>query len=180
MTLRVQLRNPGTRGYTLIELLIVVAIIAIMSAASMTIFVAPMQENAIASIDNARQNGESTFFARLVEDAHSANRILAAQPGKLSLETTGTVPQTITYYTDEQHSLRRHVAKSPGDLKSPNAGAALLENVQTFTPEQISDGKECRITLASATTRYARTFGESHTIVLGIGSQGWTGREAQP
>lgn len=166
-------------GYTLIELLIVVAIIAIMSAASITVFVAPMQENAFASIDNARQNGEATLFARLVEDAHSADRIIAAQPGKLALETSGTHAQTITYYIDSQQMLRRHVTNAATGPATANAGAALLENVQTFTPGQTANGKQCSITLASGTTRYARKIGDSHSIVLGIGTQGWTG-EAQP
>ena len=167
-------------GYTLIELLIVVAIIAIMTAGSLTVIVAPMQEQAFASIDHARQTGESACFARLVEDAHAAVRVAIAEPGKLVLETTGTRAESVMYYVDAEKHLRRLVAPAgQAPDATGSAGAALMDDVQTFTA--VSDGptRQCRIVIAASTAKYNRTLSASHELVLGVGADSWTGEAVQ-
>jgi prepilin-type N-terminal cleavage/methylation domain-containing protein len=166
-------------AFTLIELLIVVAIIAIMSAASMAVIVAPMQERTFASLDHSRQAGESTLLARLVEDTHSAARIPTAEAGRLVLETTGSAALRITYHVDTDHHLRRHVAKLSEPAAADGTGAALIDDVLSFTPELVSDGRQCRVQIASGVVKYNRPVGSRQDVVLAVGSAGWSG-EVRP
>lgn len=170
------LSSGSRRGFTLIELLIVVAILAIITGGSLTVIIAPMQEQAFASIDHSRQTGESTCLARLVEDAHAASAITAAEPGKLVLETTGSAARTITYYIDSQKHLRRHSAEAGTALDvNSAAGAALLDDVQSFTVEPIEASKLYRVRLASGTTRYNRILADAHELTVGVGATAWSG-----
>lgn len=161
-------------AFTLIELLIVIAIIAILTAASITTFVAPMQEQAFASIDHSRQVGESTLLARLVEDAHSADKVTTASAGEFVLQTTGTAPISIRYYVDDSKRLRR--SANALDAPQPTSpGASLMDDVNTFTAEQLTTGGQYRVRLASGTSRYARKLENSHELVLNVGAAAWTG-----
>jgi prepilin-type N-terminal cleavage/methylation domain-containing protein len=59
-------------AFTLIELLIVVAIIAIMSAASMAMLVAPLREQVFNDIRLEQEAGASRLFTQITADAHDA------------------------------------------------------------------------------------------------------------
>lgn len=157
-------------GFTLIELLIVVAIVAIMSAASMAILVGPMQVQALSSMHHSAQAGATTALARMVDDAHQSAS-LAPAPG-----TTGTLVMqslvpgqpAILYYVDANRNLRRVQTTTDafGAATQANAGAALLNDVQTFTADSTTTPGLTEVHLRAASSRYQKEVIVDHRLLL--------------
>lgn len=118
------------RAFTLIELLIVIAIIAIVTASSMAVMTAPAEENVFANADYEAEAGQGLLFGRLAMDCHAATTATVEQE-RLVLEGADST----LYFVDEKRRLRRAAFKAgepppaPGDVP---VGSALVPNVHTF------------------------------------------------
>lgn len=94
------------RAMTLIELLIVVAIIAILSAAALAVVVAPLAD-VLRSRAEARLNGGfGMLHAALVADLHDAREARIGADGS-ELEVVGPDGTAVVYAVDEGGTLRR-------------------------------------------------------------------------
>lgn len=100
------------RAFTLIELLIVIAIIAILAGGMIAYVVMPPKEQLQATADMEIERGLGTFFSKLVADAHNAIRLTLAKNNKaIVLEGSGQDASAV-YFVDQHHCLRRSLMTS--------------------------------------------------------------------
>ena len=66
-------------AFTLVEMLIVIAMIAVFAGASLVVVTAPAQEQAYADIETPFEAGAARFFASVVGDAHGATTMLVSR-----------------------------------------------------------------------------------------------------
>ncbi len=180
----VSVRNGGTvrrrrRAFTLIELLIVVAIIAIMSAATFSIITAPLQEDVLSDIEASAETGLATFFSALVQDAHSATVMEPQASGDgMRLRGAAAGGADVVYQVDAQRRLRRMVTAEEGPdgpVAGPAPGAAILENVEALTVEAIPDSRLWRVAVRGGTTRFGRPLIFDRQVNLGVGVTSFSG-----
>ncbi|MCB2156959.1 prepilin-type N-terminal cleavage/methylation domain-containing protein [bacterium] len=148
------------QGLTLIELLIVIAIISIMAAGSLAIITEPMKEHVRANIRMEQEAGFSTLAAQIVADAHDSDK---AKVGTESIEFPGIA----RYYVDGARVLRRSV----GD---DTAGAALLPHVREFTMDRSSEDGLQQIHVVSSIVIAEREVRLDRRIPLRVGND-WIG-----
>ncbi len=174
---QIQLRSQS--AFTLIELLIVVAIIAIFSAAMMAVITAPMFEHKRAIIEGSQQAGIATLLARLVEDAHTAQSVESIEQG---IVFSGTANRgNVFYVTDKEHQLHRMEAAITATLesKSVNAAPILITGVQSFTAQPMAQTAGMyRITLECLLHSNRDPLPWRQDIDVAVGT-GWAGGGAQ-
>lgn len=101
--------NRHPRGVTLIELLIVVAILAIMSASLLAVVVAPIREQVITDIRVEQLEGTTILLSRFVEDAHLSGQMELAQDGTvIHFSSRGSTERNIVYKMDDAGIIRRY------------------------------------------------------------------------
>lgn len=122
-----------TSAFTLIELLIVVAIIAIIVGSSLTVVTAPMFERMRADDEQSFETGAGVLFSQLAEDAHRARQLDAGTSGTLTLTLAAPDNAVITYSTTQSGTLWRKGADQ-------QTSATLLTGVQQFTAEKQPGG----------------------------------------
>jgi prepilin-type N-terminal cleavage/methylation domain-containing protein len=163
-------------GFTLIETLIVFAILAILSTSSLVIVTAPMYERAYADIEAPREAGLATLLPALVSDAHAAASAEGAD-GAFVLRGAAPGGGDIAYFVDTARQLRRAQA-APGasvdELRGLAAGSALIEDIEVFSAARDEATGLWRVTLRAATTRLARDMSADRTIAVAVGKR-WAG-----
>lgn len=158
------------RAFTLIELLIVVAIIAVVTASSMAVITGPMFERVRAEDQEAFEAGAGIFFATLVQDAHRATIMQAGTSGTITLlmDPQTSAPRNIKYAVNELRTLTRAV-----DNKQVSS---LVPAVQSLTAEKLSTGSLWNVTLTGYLRGYdGRPTTVSRRMDILAGSKAWTG-----
>jgi prepilin-type N-terminal cleavage/methylation domain-containing protein len=131
------------RGFTLIEMLIIVAVLAIAAGGMMGLIVAPIQEQVIADREASWEAGAAVLAARVVRDAHGASAVGTTEDGGLWLDTAaGRV-----VYTLNGDLVQRRVGNA--------AAATLLDGVATLEAAPLADGR-WSLRLEGATNRAHR------------------------
>lgn len=155
------------RGMTLIELLIVTAIMAIMSAALISTILMPLQEQAAVEIQAEQSRGIALAVSALTEDFHNAESAIFEEEGELIL-TSQT--QELAYFIDENEVLRR-VA---GDDRNANGGTPVASTAREFNVEISESNEFANVFIKLSDQKYQRTFetGNSFTVLIG---QRWMG-----
>ena len=113
-------------GFTLIEILIVIAIIAIGSASLMGAILLPMRDHFMASQQAAWQSGATAFFHRLVEDVRTADGMEIDEKG------------AVTFLHGER--TRVYTVDPRGILRMEPGGVALLTDVESLTVGRDGEG----------------------------------------
>lgn len=181
------------RGVTLIELLIVIAIIAVMSAATLAVITAPLQEDVLSRMDAATEAGLASFFSALAQDAHTAATLepVAEAPG-LRLKGAGGEggAADVVYFVDGHRRLRRAVVAAgsvpgsgpaggadgrTGEGAAPAPGTALLEDVQELTAEPAAEGRLWKVRVRGGTERFGRPLVYDRQMILGVGLTSFAG-----
>jgi prepilin-type N-terminal cleavage/methylation domain-containing protein len=171
---------PGglRRGYTLIEMLIVVAILAVFSASSLVIVTAPMYERVYADIEAPREAGLATLLPALVADAHAAASA-EAPDGAFILRGAAPDGGDVAYFVDSAKQLRRAQAAagaSVDEMRAQTAGAALIEDIEVFSAAHDEATGLWSVTVRAATSRLARNMSADRTIAVAVG-KAWAGGE---
>lgn len=175
------MRRTACHGVTLIELLIVAAIISVSSAALLAVVTAPGYEQNRATIDRELQAGMAMFFSRLPGEAHAATRVESA-PGAFALAGAGRDGADVVYVVDAQNMLRR-LETAPDETAAFLEGRAeaqrmrtaplLVPSVQALSAEPAKDGLwRFRLEVLGSSNRQPLPY--ANQMDLGIGSF-WTG-----
>lgn len=143
-----RLQNP--RALTLIELLIVTAIVAIMASSLLAVITAPAHEQIFADVDNQFESGSAIFFSALVADAHSARSLKTNEKFQaLVLEPGDINDSAVVYFVDDRKNLRRAAVPTAdaetflsmeGDAVGDEwqrRGAAILPDVEMLVAERL-------------------------------------------
>jgi prepilin-type N-terminal cleavage/methylation domain-containing protein len=131
-------------AYTLIELLIVVAIISIISASSLGLFVLPMSERKFSDVSAEQLGAARMLFGSLVPDLHRSTELVSLGNGYRIVgdEATGGAS---TEYLVEGGILRRRVL--------PDGVAIILgRGVERFTLTISDDGRSVLLLFDSELT----------------------------
>lgn len=169
-------------AFTLIELLIVVAILAILSAATLGPIVAPLREQQYAEQEAACLGSLELLLPILVADAHAAVRLEPSTDGPcFALTRRGGA--AAVYRLDEDEVLRRCVleAEDVSEVMKggpmPPSAAPLGDGIRSFTAHLMPDGR-LRVVLSASRGTHARPLAMEHDIVVRLGEPG--GKGAQP
>ena len=148
------------RAFTLIEMLIVVAIISILAIGMIAYITVPPREQMQATVDMENEMGLSAFFAKLVTDAHNAAGLTITQNKKgLILEDSGKDVSAV-YFIDRNDHLRRclmtrqqtaELADATDDINVTLPSILLVGNVRRFEtiPEEKSELWRVRVSIAT-------------------------------
>jgi prepilin-type N-terminal cleavage/methylation domain-containing protein len=170
--------RTGHRAFTLIELLIVVALLAIFAAASLSVITTPAEEQHTANMDMQTEAGMGLFFSTVVADMHDATTVTQTQtPAGLELSGLGGSQRAVRYWVDPRNQLRRaafstaaSVEMAPGD----GSGAPILENVRTFEGTQLPEPGRWRVRVVTHQSRFGRSIDfDRHVDVLA--GHAWAG-----
>ncbi|MBI5155490.1 type II secretion system protein [Candidatus Poribacteria bacterium] len=167
-------------AYTLIELLIVVAIMAIFAGGTMAVITAPMQERVWADAEMPLEAGAATFFAKAVSDVHDAGSLeYSDSPSAIFLWPVHATDAAVAYVVGPDGVLRR-VAGSSEDIAraisepSPSSGPALVSGVTDLRAEHLGEGPVWRISLRAGSEILGRQVVTEHSVNLAVG-RGWVG-----
>lgn len=164
-----------TRAFTLIELLIVVAIIAVISASSLAVLTGPMYERVRAEDQQAFETGSGLFFATVIADAHRAASL------EVSPTDSSATTQTLTFQiADATTSTVRYTVNSAGILSRSVDGkltANLAPGIQVLTAEKQSTASLWTVTLAGKIRGFDAGVQTTTTRQLDVlvGPNSWTG-----
>lgn len=176
--------SRGNSAFTLIELLIVVAIIAIFAASSLSVVTAPAEEQAFSIIDEHFESGTNLFFTHFVADAHDAESLRVIEnPPALILTQAGETNSAVAYFVDSRHQLRRAILS--GDELAALAtrgergaleyrGAVLIEAVVELRAEKQESTGLWRVSLHARSTRLDREINVNRHVDVCVGHS-WLG-----
>lgn len=172
------------RAFTLIELLIVVAIMGMISASMLAFIQTPAEEHTFAVIENAMESGAALFFTHITSEAHRAKAIKSGSVGQsLALTGAGRNGLDVVYFVDSEKRLRRvetphEEARKILDGTSAKTvvplGAALLSHVQHIGVEPNGANGLYTITLRAETSRLARNMKIDRSVETHVGNA-WMG-----
>lgn len=146
-------------AFTLIELLIVVAIIVILSAASLALVVAPLKDQVTTTLQMEQEAGMARLFTYLIADAHNANEVSIADEGDFPVLRIGFEGgDPVQYAVDAGGNLRR----STGDRTM-----LLVEGMRSFRVKR--DGDVLHVELTAAKDLYRRSWEIERALDLNIG-----------
>jgi prepilin-type N-terminal cleavage/methylation domain-containing protein len=175
--------RSNTRGVTLIELLIVIAMMSIFAAGSLAVVVAPAREHAYASREMLFESGAAAFFSAITNDMHSARTVRAlTEPPAVVLEGVAANGGGMAYWVDGAGMLRRAVltaseaAATTGGATAaltPGRGSVMLEKVTVL--DAAPEGGAWRVKLVARASDAGRAMEVSHEVLLLAGTA-WTGR----
>lgn len=139
------------RAVTLIELLIVCAIMAIFAASLLAVVTAPAEERVFADVDNTFESGAATLFGALVADAHAAQRLeVGDKPTALVFMPSRPGDPVPVYFVDPVNQVRRALVDADqarrllsGDTEGSDLwrqrGGSLVPDVARLQAERIAD-----------------------------------------
>ena len=110
------------RGFTLIEMLIVVAILSIITASLISYIQMPPREQLQATTDVAIEQGLAACFSKLVADAHNATELRMTPDGRGLIAENSGEGSSAVYYVDADQTLRRAIA-SEAQAEQARGGA---------------------------------------------------------
>ena len=148
------------KAFTLIELLIVVVMIAIMTAGMIAYIVVPPREQLRATTDMEHEAGLTMFFSKLVADAHNATGLAFDRNKKTLILEESAGDASAVYWIDQKDCLRRctmtrQQAENPiqaSDEFNPAIPSNMLVgNVTRFEIVPLENGKMWRIDIGIAT-----------------------------
>lgn len=132
-------------AFTLIELLIVIAMIAIGAAALIATLVAPLKEQIIADAHGEMERGSMIFFTQIVGDVHGAESFDIQNAGtRLDVQPVLRPEWRVVYFLSETGTLRRWEGDAsvlpPSGAESTTLGAPLVPSVQELQFVRAEDG----------------------------------------
>ncbi|MCC5874873.1 MAG: type II secretion system protein [Candidatus Sumerlaeia bacterium] len=168
------------RGTTLIELLIVVAILAIMSAALLAVVIAPVKEQVVTDLKMEQLDGTTLLLTTMVEDARTASTIKVTESGAtVHLFRDEPMEWGVVYHLDDRNVVRRYYQPSQedvalllgGDADAPlvASGTPMLSMVHRFAVEQTEDIRFWRVEVESLVNRLHEDHRHARTISLLVG-----------
>lgn len=136
--------RPARRGLTLIELLIVVAVMSILTASTLAFITGPMHDERIATREAAQEAQLTSFFARLTAEVHRAESVEAGEAFVL-LRGASVPPgedETLVYYRNAAGTIMRvplragaaaaAAAWAAPDSETPAEASPVVEGVRVF------------------------------------------------
>lgn len=175
------------RAFTLIELLIVVAIMAIFAASMLAVITGPMFEQPRSVAESTQQAGASLFLARIVDEVHSAQRI---QSGTNAVAFTGGGRNggDVVYALDSARQLHRIETPTSGtmallqgvaDKKTIEVAPMIIAGVEKLTAEPMADQPGIvRVSLECMLQVNRNPIALKQHVDLGVGSF-WVGGGAR-
>jgi len=151
--------NHRRSGITLIELLIVIAMISITTSILMVPIIAPMREQIVADGERLVEGGMTTLFAQVVLEAHAARSArFDASARRLTLRVDG---REITYVVGADGALRRDAGRG-------QSAGLLVPNVLEFQAAPTPDGRAVTITIAARAARRDTPVPIRRTVTLSL------------
>lgn len=133
------------RAFTLIEILIVIAIMAILSAAGIAVYTAPAEERVRADEESAAEAGMAVFFTRLQQAGLDATRAGTADGALMFYGADAAEPFCVFGLSD-----RRLYHQVPGSV-----AAVLYDKVDALEVEPLDGGRRLRVSLLVAASSAA-------------------------
>jgi prepilin-type N-terminal cleavage/methylation domain-containing protein len=155
----------NNRGYTLIELLIVIAMISILSGAMFTVVTGPLQEWKMADVQSELESGVGLAVCKLIEDAADAKSLEYSEEDQRIDLLIGD--ETVVYFVDENKSLRRVVGEVVPNL--PSQGALLVPHLQEFTVTAMDSPDRYHFVLTASQELFHQDFKSSRSIKFTVG-----------
>lgn len=155
----------NNRGYTLIELLIVIAMISILSGAMFTVVTGPLQEWKMADVQSELESGVGLAVCKLIEDVADAKSLEYSEEDQRIGLLIGD--ETVVYFVDENKSLRRVVGEVVPNL--PNQGALLVPHLQEFSLIELDHPDRFQLELTASQTLFQQDFKSSRSIEFTVG-----------
>lgn len=170
-------------AFTLIELLIVVAIIAIFSASLIAVVTAPGFEQNRSMIERDQEAGTALLFSHFVADAHEADDAIASPRG-IVFRGAGKKGEDVVYVLDGSKQVRRALATTEDSAalleqdmanKVPAGASVIVRNVEEFSIAADA-GKEglWRLVLATHTQANRQPIDYRREMTFGVGKF-WVG-----
>lgn len=142
-------RSPA-HAFTLIELLICIAVVAIISTSLIAFIVQPAREMLVSQADLEQHGGAALLFRVLAEDAHGAATVRTGErEGTIAFVPPENAERTaaVVYYLDEENRLRRAVLENDelevflgrSEPPTPPPGSSLLDGVTAWEVEPLED-----------------------------------------
>lgn len=167
------------RAFTLIELLIVVAIISIFASVLIATVTAPAYEQNRSIVEREQEAGAAIFFSRVAADAHEARDIAHSRRGFVFSAAAGEGKSDVAYLLDDQKRVWRLVLtpeESARLLEGPPVEAAgvqapvVVRNVEMLEVGPVEEFPGVwRITLATATQSNRQPLAQVRQMDVGIG-----------
>lgn len=178
-------QSQAARAFTLIELLIVVAILSIFAASLLAVVTAPAQEQVFADIENQYESGAAILFTRVVEDAHACGRLaIPEEPRALAFLPRAGKEWASVYFIDDDGVLRYLAARQEEAsewLRSGDRpdrweleGAALLEGAERLGAEPLQPEGLWRISLRASKRQLGRELRLDRHMDVSLGAA-WNG-----
>jgi len=181
-------RRSKRAAFTLIELLIVIAIISIMAGATMAYLTAPAEEQVFAIEEQAYESGGGVFFSQLVADAHDSASLAAtgdatSGPQTLVFRPGAKDAPAIVYFVDKDGHLRRAKAVEGAgaadrmeamDAMDVAASAVLMDGVERLSAQFDKATSLWRVSLRAGFERYDRKTGIERQVDVAVGPA-WLG-----
>jgi prepilin-type N-terminal cleavage/methylation domain-containing protein len=147
-------------AFTLIELLIVVAIIGVLAGSMIAYVNIPPREQLQATADMENERGLGTFFAKLVADAHNAAGLTLARNSRVLIMEGSDKEARAVYFVDQKNCLRRSLVppqqmvewlKGATEGKELVHSSLLVGNVRSLAASRVNGGAMWRIDVSLAT-----------------------------
>lgn len=173
--------NRQNRGVTLIELLIVVAILSIMSTALLAVVVAPIKEQVVTDLKMSQLEGTTLLLTTLVEDGRTASHIDVSGDGSaVHLHRDDPDGWRVVYHLDETGIIRRHYRPSDetatdllaggADSLTSAGGTPILSMVSRFSVEPTDSDRLWRIEVEAMEVRMHEEHRHGRVMQLLLGS----------
>ena len=158
------------RAFTLIELLIVIAIISILASATFGLIVMPLREQVLLEMDSRMHRGATVTFGTLVQDFHLAETVTLPSEENSDLLIESASGERIVYTLQDRRLYRQR-----GEDRS---GALMMEWVSEWNVQSVTSSRY-EVTLAAEVVHFERPMSYSRTVTLTT-EKPWLQKGSQP